>query len=248
MSDRQRQQAYLEAMGFTIWVPENSAGQNDAPEAEQGEHHPVGRPSGRQPEQDEAPEAEQGEHHLVVRPSGRQPVPNEALGAEETAPKRQQPEDTPQETPSTPLPLDLQLASLPDFPQRQQGRVLIVCGEAEGDEGQGDPYEGELAQLFSDMIKATRWTPEMVVLASHATPARQAIQATGADVIMGFGRAACRELWGVGALPEHLRGRAVPLFGAQAIATHHPILALADASFKRPIWEDIKRAIEVLAP
>lgn len=232
MSLRERQLAYLEAMGLQAWQPR-------APGMVAGGSS-VEDPAIERPPETESP----------AEPATRSVEP--AVSAREQSPAGESGSAVPPAAEaataavSRPAAAPIAARSLPSFPANDKGRVLVVCAAAEGEEGQGDPYAGELAELFDKMLQATRWPADIVAITDSVDSPRGAIMATGAEVIVAFGIGACRQLWDVGAMPGHLRGRSVPLFGAHAIATFHPASAQRDPSLKRPVWDDLKCAIEVL--
>lgn len=160
--------------------------------------------------------------------------------------------DTPETLPPSRLPPQPQWQAvfLPSVPANQQGDYLIVCADALIEEGAREsvnPFSGQIATLFDGMIKATQWDVNQCVLLHDVSQFNLACEAVKPKMIVLLGLQAVRALHPQAKDVASLRAEQsvhLPQYnGIPYVITFHPNLAVQDAQFKRPIWEDLKRAM-----
>lgn len=147
-----------------------------------------------------------------------------------------------------------QAMSLPSVPVNQQGDYLIVCADAlseEGEEESANPFSGKTATLFDSMIKATQWDVNKCVLLHDVSQFYSACEAIKPKVIVLLGLQAVKALnpqaKDVASVRTEHSTHVQKHNGIPCVPTFHPNLAVQDAQYKRPIWEDLKRAMAVCA-
>lgn len=177
-----------------------------------------------------------GPQEPVAEPQAIQPV---------TIEPEQQP--VTQSEPSHPI---WQSVALPSVPANETGDYLIVCADAVTEEGvkeSAHPFSGQTASLFDGMVKATKWDVNRCVLLHDVSQFNTACEAVQPKIIVLLGLQAVRALHSnaqnVDALIAKQSMRLPKHNGIPYVCTFHPNLAVQDAQYKRPIWEDLKRAM-----
>jgi uracil-DNA glycosylase len=144
---------------------------------------------------------------------------------------------------------------------------LMFVGEAPGadEDIQGLPFVGRAGQLLTKIIEAIGLTREDVYIANvikcrppqNRNPEQdevntcepflfQQIDVIKPKVIVALGTFAARTLLRTLDPISRLRGRVYDYRGAKLIPTFHPAYLLRNPSSKREVWEDMKRARELL--
>lgn len=217
---------HLKAMGIDVWQPRACVAKHQSPTLDE---HPATPELGKT----STPEINNNTPAEAVQSSVVKPVP--ALEAQASHPMWQS-------------------ASLPNVPANQQGDYLVVCADALIEEGAKElvnPFSGQTATLFDGMMKATQWDVMKCVLLHDVSQFNLACESVKPKMIVLLGLQAVRAL--------HPQAKDVASFRAEHsvkppqhngipyVCTFHPNLAVDNAQYKRPIWEDLKRAMAVCA-
>jgi DNA polymerase len=144
---------------------------------------------------------------------------------------------------------------------------LMFVGEAPGadEDIQGIPFVGRAGQLLTKIIEAIGLTRDDVYIANvikcrppqNRNPEQdevdtcepflfQQIDVIKPKVIVALGTFAARTLLRTLDPISRLRGRVYDYRGAKLIPTFHPAYLLRNPSSKREVWEDMKKAREIL--
>jgi len=144
---------------------------------------------------------------------------------------------------------------------------LMFVGEAPGadEDIQGIPFVGRAGQLLTKIIEAIGLERDDVYIANVITcrppqnrnPEQdevdtcepflfQQVDTIKPKVIVALGTFAARALLGTLDPISRLRGRVYDYRGAKLIPTFHPAYLLRNPASKREVWEDMKRARELL--
>lgn len=136
----------------------------------------------------------------------------------------------------------LKAASLPDFPAQVDGRILIVCSEAQGNEGSGSAFHGEAAGLLNAMLSATKWPAEQCVLLDGIEQLALAVENIQPIIVVALGDIAAEAV--LTKPVESARQSIHDYAGTKAIASYHPVqVHLNPGQYKRAVWEDLKLAM-----
>ena len=146
---------------------------------------------------------------------------------------------------------------------------LMFVGEAPGadEDVQGIPFVGRAGQLLTKIIEAIGLTRDDVYIANvikcrppqNRNPEQdevetcepflfQQIDVISPKVIVALGTFASRTLLRTLDPISRLRGRVYDYRGAKLIPTFHPAYLLRNPTSKREVWEDMKKARELLKP
>lgn len=144
---------------------------------------------------------------------------------------------------------------------------LMFVGEAPGEEEdqRGEPFVGRSGQLLTKIIEAIGLSREQVYIANvikcrppanrNPEPDEVAtcepflfrqIDVIQPKVIVPLGKFAAQSLLKTMDPITKLRGRQFDYRGAVLIPTFHPAYLLRNPSAKREVWEDMKKAREIL--
>jgi uracil-DNA glycosylase family 4 len=144
---------------------------------------------------------------------------------------------------------------------------LMFVGEAPGadEDVQGIPFVGRAGQLLTKIIEAIGLTRDDVYIANvikcrppqNRNPEQdevetcepflfQQIDAIHPKVIVALGTFAARTLLKTLDPISRLRGRVYDYRGVKLIPTFHPAFLLRNPASKREVWEDMKKARELL--
>lgn len=144
---------------------------------------------------------------------------------------------------------------------------LLFIGEGPGaeEDRQGLPFVGRAGELLTRIIEAIDLTREQVYIANivkcrppgnrDPEPAEvvacrgyleRQIELIQPRLIVALGRVAAQTLLGNDLPLGRMRGDWYQVSGVPTIVTYHPAALLRNASFKRPVWEDMKRVRERL--
>lgn len=145
---------------------------------------------------------------------------------------------------------------------------LVFVGEGPGHEEDmaGRPFVGEAGRLLTKIIEAMGVTRDDVYIcnvvkcrppqnrdpkadeAESCMPfLRRQLELIRPKVICTLGRVAGSELLGEGFSVTRDRGKWFEYMGIPVMPTFHPAYLLRNASAKRPVWEDVKKIMKVLA-
>ena len=145
---------------------------------------------------------------------------------------------------------------------------LMFVGEAPGadEDLQGIPFVGRAGQLLTKMIEAMGFARDEVYIANvvkcrppeNRNPEPDEIESCEPflfrqietikpQVIIALGAFAARTLLRTQEPISKLRGRVYDYHGAQLIPTFHPSFLLRSPGQKKYAWEDLKKALAILA-
>ena len=144
---------------------------------------------------------------------------------------------------------------------------LMFVGEAPGrdEDIKGVPFVGRAGQLLTKIIESIDLSRESVYIANvikcrppqNRNPENDEVEtcqpflfsqidAIKPKVIVALGAFAAQTLLGSTETISQLRGKVYEYRGASLIPTFHPAFLLRSPSRKRDVWEDMKKAREVL--
>ncbi len=147
--------------------------------------------------------------------------------------------------------------------------TLMFVGEAPGadEDQQGEPFVGRAGQLLTRIIEAIGLRRQDVYIANvikcrppqNRNPEQdevdtcqpflfEQIDIIGPKVIVALGTFAARALLRTLDPISRLRGRVYDYRGAKLIPTFHPAFLLRNPGAKREVWEDMKKARDLLRP
>jgi len=139
---------------------------------------------------------------------------------------------------------------------------LVFVGEGPGrdEDLQGEPFVGQAGKLLTRIIEAIQLTREEVYIANiikcrppenrNPEPDEIAacepfllrqIQAIQPKLICALGTFAAQTLLQTAEKISALRGRFHPYQGILLMPTYHPAFLLRNPSYKRDVWEDVKK-------
>jgi len=144
---------------------------------------------------------------------------------------------------------------------------LMFVGEAPGrdEDIKGVPFVGRAGQLLTKIIESIDLSRESVYIANvikcrppqNRNPENDEVEtcqpflfsqidAIKPKVIVALGAFAAQTLLGSTETISQLRGKVYEYRGASLIPTFHPAFLLRSPTRKRDVWEDMKKAREVL--
>lgn len=145
---------------------------------------------------------------------------------------------------------------------------LMFVGEGPGQDEdiQGEPFVGAAGQLLTKIIEAMGFKRADVYIGNivkcrppqNRNPApdeaevcmpfliRQ-IEIVQPKVIVCLGSVAVQNLIGTEEKISRLRGKFLKWRGISVMPTYHPAFLLRNAAMKKPVWEDMKKVIQLLA-
>ena len=131
---------------------------------------------------------------------------------------------------------------LASFPANTHGHYLIVCGSVSAAEGQGDAFEGEVADLLNDMLRATQWPANQCVLLADLDQLSLAIEQVQPSILLALGEVASQAV--LQGSVQSKRQKVHQLVFAKVVVSYHPVQVQQNPKqFKRLIWEDLKLAM-----
>jgi len=144
---------------------------------------------------------------------------------------------------------------------------LLVVGEAPGadEDRQGEPFVGRAGQLLNAMLRALRRPRETVFIAnvlkcrppgnrdpnpeevSCCLPyLHRQIALVKPKVLIALGSTAAEGMLGVRKSLGELRGKVHRWNGIPLVVTYHPAALLRNPNWKKPTWDDVRIARQLL--
>ena len=144
---------------------------------------------------------------------------------------------------------------------------LVVVGEGPGanEDAQGRPFVGRAGDLLNDILAAIKCPRETVYIAnivkcrppSNRKPAtdecttcvpylHRQLEIIGPKVILAMGGTAAETLLNIRASLSSLRNKVHEYRGTPLIVTYHPAALLRNPHWKRPTWDDVRIARQLL--
>jgi len=151
------------------------------------------------------------------------------------------------------------------FGAGEVGARLMFVGEGPGadEDRQGGPFVGRAGELLNRIIGALEMRREETYIANivkcrppgnrDPLPGEVAacrdyldrqIDLVGPQVLVALGRVAAHALLGTEGSLASLRGRWFDVRGVPTIVTYHPAAMLRNSAYKRPAWDDFRKARE----
>lgn len=145
--------------------------------------------------------------------------------------------------------------------------VLMFVGEGPGadEDRQGEPFVGKAGQLLTRMIEAMglkrsgvyianivkcrppdNRNPEPVEIATCIPFLKRQIEMIQPKVIVCLGKVAAQALLQTEISITKLRGEFQDYGDIKIMPTYHPAFLLRNPAMKRPVWEDLKKVMQVL--
>lgn len=145
---------------------------------------------------------------------------------------------------------------------------LMFVGEGPGadEDRQGEPFVGKAGQLLTRMIEAMglkrsevyianivkcrppdNRNPEPVEIATCIPFLKQQIEMIKPRVLVCLGKVAAQALLQTEISITKLRGEFQAYGDIQLMPTYHPAFLLRNPAMKRPVWEDLKKVMKILA-
>jgi DNA polymerase len=147
-------------------------------------------------------------------------------------------------------------------------RARLMCvgeGPGENEDRQGRPFVGKAGELLNDILKAIDCPRETIFIANvvkcrppgNRKPLpdeaasclpflRRQIALVRPTVILALGSTAGEALLGRKTALGEMRGKVHRLDGIPLVVTYHPAALLRNPNWKRPTWDDVRVARQLL--